>query len=316
MFATQIISAGSEILREAPMIGNNGCLISFQGGFDMLSKEKQKRFLTLQRRDCRCFEVPCEESVLRKITGANSFPTQGERFIGEVYEHSSRINHACLSNTFSTFTSEGNVIIYAGRDIEEGEELGRDYMLGIAPDHETVLFRREILQKVYGFHCICDACVNRFDSASRDFYSPESKKKRVELSSNSRYTTQLLGKHTEEEIASWKRVEDWMESIPEQVGSLSFLEPLLTSCIDHGVAGSFTNDPAQIPIGLSGVLKSPLRNYFEQNNPLDLSEDTLLAAELGYTPITLIACENSYSFGLRARSSVPHHPMHPSDRRS
>ena len=161
MVALKNISPGTKILIEAPiftvsmpeMIAGQGFRIQdmvadIEHQFSKLSLPQQEEFLALH--DHR---FPGDsESHLLTIFRSNAYNT-GDNHVG-AFPKTARINHSCRPNC-RNFWSEGTGtrIIYAQREIREGEEITVSYI----PLLKSIKDRQARLQQ-YGFVCDCAAC--------------------------------------------------------------------------------------------------------------------------------------------------------------
>jgi hypothetical protein len=126
-------------------------------GFSTLSPDQQTEVLRLH--DHR-FPNEEKQSQLLTIFRSNAY-NSGNDYIG-LFPKCARINHSCRPNA-GNFWSEKTArrIIYAGRDIEMGEEITVSYI----PLLKSIKQRQERLQQ-YGFICTCSACQSS-DSSKR-----------------------------------------------------------------------------------------------------------------------------------------------------
>jgi hypothetical protein len=119
-------------------------LADIEKGFSSLSPEQQSHLLTIFR--------------------SNAY-NSGDDHIG-LFPKCARINHSCKPNCLNFWSEKTSKrIIYAGRDIEKGEEITVSYIPLLKPIQQ----RQERLQQ-YGFKCTCSAC-----------QSTESSKRRVKI---------------------------------------------------------------------------------------------------------------------------------------
>lgn len=164
------MSAGTKILIEAPlftvpmpeMITGKGfrlqdMIADIEAQFSKLSLPQQEEFLALH--DHR---FPGDsDSHLLTIFRSNAYNT-GENHVG-AFPKTARINHSCRPNC-GNFWSEGTGrrIIYARREIGEGEELTVSYI----PLLKSIKERQARLRQ-YGFVCDCIACQDSESSKKR-----------------------------------------------------------------------------------------------------------------------------------------------------
>ena len=83
--------------------------------------------------------------------------------IGGIFPHISRANHACNANCRYKYNN-GQIEVWARRDIEEGEEVTISYRScgssfpGLAWD--VVTSRQQQLKRAYNFECTCSLCMS------------------------------------------------------------------------------------------------------------------------------------------------------------
>jgi hypothetical protein len=136
-------------------------LADIEKGFSFLSLEQQTEVLQLH--DHRFLNEE-NQSHLLTIFRSNAY-NSGDDHIGLVPK-CARINHSCRPNCLNFWSEKTSKrIIYAGRDIEKGEEITVSYI----PLLKSTQQRQERLQQ-YGFTCTCSAC-----------QSSESSKRRVKI---------------------------------------------------------------------------------------------------------------------------------------
>jgi len=93
---------------------------------------------------------------------SNAIP--GARNEQAVYATICRFNHSCTPNAaYKWRDDEGNQVVLAARDIEEGEEICVSYFDG---RFQAVDKRRERTLESWGFRCQCEAC--RLDGAEAE----------------------------------------------------------------------------------------------------------------------------------------------------
>ena len=127
-----------------------------------LSPEKKKIYYSLSN----CFSVKenieyseasvCENNHISNAVGifrTNCFDMNG--FGCALYASIARVNHACAPNArqhYDELTQSEHLV--ACKDIEINEEVTISYI----DIRQSTTQRREILQKSYGFHCVCSLC--------------------------------------------------------------------------------------------------------------------------------------------------------------
>lgn len=95
--------------------------------------------------------------------------------VSAVYTDFSLLNHCCVPNCCNK-SENGVMMVYALRDIEEGEELCISY---IGDVHRLLpgKFRREKLVEVFGFECECHVCINEKVVGSKSWLLEQQKKR-------------------------------------------------------------------------------------------------------------------------------------------
>jgi hypothetical protein len=162
IFATQFIAQGSPILLEAPLVSipmpskitSQGFRITdmvsdITSAFGSLPLSDQNIFLSLH--DHR-FPSEQDQSHLLTIFRSNAFNIEDDR-IG-LFPKLARINHSCRPNAGNGWSEKTQKrVIYAMRDIGEGEEITVSYIPLLKPTSE-----RQARLAQYGFLCDCAAC--------------------------------------------------------------------------------------------------------------------------------------------------------------
>ena len=171
VFATRLIPQGSSIITEAPLISiampstitSQGFRIAdlispITAAFDTLSPSDQNVFLSLHD-----FRFPSEQDQnhLLTIFRSNAYNT-GDNRIG-LFPETARINHDCRPNAGNWWSEKMQKrVIYAMKDIEEGEEITVSYI----PLLKTTSERQARLAQ-YGFICSCSACSDESGEGGR-----------------------------------------------------------------------------------------------------------------------------------------------------
>ena len=99
--------------------------------------------------------------------------------VSAVYTDFSLLNHCCVPNCHGNEKTENGVkVVYALRDIEEGEELCISYIRDV---HRLLpgKFRREKLMEVFGFECVCPVCVDERVVGTESWLLDQQKKRFV-----------------------------------------------------------------------------------------------------------------------------------------
>ncbi|KAG9229555.1 hypothetical protein BJ875DRAFT_474513 [Amylocarpus encephaloides] len=122
---------------------------NLEAAYSKLSAAGQLEYTSLHD-----FRFPSEENQNRLLTifRSNAYTT-GDSNIG-LFPRIARINHSCRPNCGNWWSSKnGHRVIYAARDIEEGEEITVSYipLLMKGKDRQARLAQ-------YGFTCDCAAC--------------------------------------------------------------------------------------------------------------------------------------------------------------
>lgn len=162
MFAKHILKRGTVVIIENPlvaiplpeMVPGQGFKIldiitSLETAYNDLSSTDQNAFT-----DLHDFRFPSEENQNRLLTifRSNAYNT-GDSRVG-LFPKIARINHSCTPNSGNEWVEgAGYRVIYASRDIEEGEEITVSYipLLKKTADRQSRLGQ-------YGFTCDCSAC--------------------------------------------------------------------------------------------------------------------------------------------------------------
>ena len=160
-----------------------------ESGFRLLSPSQQEEFMSLH--DFR-FPSETEQSHLLTIFRSNAYNTGDDR-IG-LFPKTARINHSCRPNSGNWWS--GNMqrrVIYAMRDIEEGEEITVSYipLLKSTKERQTRLAQ-------YGFECDCVACAQE---------SREGDKRRVMIGEWLEDLEGKMGRKSKKSEVNKKRIE-------------------------------------------------------------------------------------------------------------
>ncbi|KAL0258996.1 hypothetical protein SLS55_006501, partial [Diplodia seriata] len=157
IIATSAIPKGTRIICEQPIFklpSYSPSTIYIAGivGAELhkLSKDKQRAYFSLPNR------YKAKYGVFAGIAQTNSFPLGYDEVteIG-VFLEASCIKHACKANTQEAWNPNiDRLTVHAVKDIEEGEEITRDYL----PDVETYPDRQAKLKADFDFDCLCELC--------------------------------------------------------------------------------------------------------------------------------------------------------------
>lgn len=113
-----------------------------------------------------------------------------------IFPKIARINHSCRPNAGNAWSDSRNArVIYAYRDIEEGEEITVSYIPLIKSKKE----RNQRLEQ-YGFECTCEACA--LDAEK----SKESDKNRWRISEGLEDLTTKVGDGKERKPETWDKM--------------------------------------------------------------------------------------------------------------
>jgi hypothetical protein len=132
---------------------------SIHASFDTLSPSQKEDFLELHE-----VRFPSEEdrSSLMTIFRSNAYNT-GSSKVG-IFPKIARINHSCRPNSGNYWSVKNEQrVIFAARDIEEGEEITVSYI----PLLKSIQERHSRLRQ-YGFTCDCAACQSSESSMRRE----------------------------------------------------------------------------------------------------------------------------------------------------
>ncbi|KAF7891223.1 uncharacterized protein EAF02_001548 [Botrytis sinoallii] len=216
MFATEIISKNTEILREAPLILGGPTWPGREAAYNMLRSSKKAAVDSLSKM-CICGKKPelCLETPLMKRWAVNSFEMNPFLQVGDttnnncIYDKACRINHACVPNCSRAFNSEHSISIRAMRDIKKGDEITINY--GV---YGTCSFRATNISERWKFTCTCNACVKK-DFVPETGYAEYAHNKRLlcfELP-----LSIPLGAKTTEEAATSKEIIEWADMIEDDI---------------------------------------------------------------------------------------------------
>jgi hypothetical protein len=113
----------------------------------------------------------CNVAAIFHNNAFGGAPNDGKS-VTELYLNVSKINHSCLPNTlFHSNPKLDGGRLHALRDIEAGEEITYQYIPLVA----SLELRLQMLQKGWGFSCLCAAC----DTTTK--YGEESKIRRQKM---------------------------------------------------------------------------------------------------------------------------------------
>ncbi|KAI0132117.1 hypothetical protein BJ170DRAFT_577346, partial [Xylariales sp. AK1849] len=164
VFATALIRAGTRIMVEEPLFSINPPDFVPGRGYEVqamvtdvdeavtrLSREQQDEFLS-----CHEYRLPTEASSEHRnmfIFRSNAYTlTDGTV---AMFPKIAKINHSCRPNAANVWSEASRLrIIWAARDIEQGEEVTVTYAPLLKSHDER---QRRLAQ--YGFRCGCEACL-------------------------------------------------------------------------------------------------------------------------------------------------------------
>ncbi len=154
VIALQDLEIGTVVLRESPLFVAASIIDdeSLIDAFQACSNETLEKICSL-----------CGEGLKGKIR-TNGVALCSEGAVGGVFEHFSRLNHACSSNCSFNFL-ETEMEVKTIRFVKFGEQLTINYRPN---DHLSSFERKISLLKRFGFLCECEMCVKelREDDAS------------------------------------------------------------------------------------------------------------------------------------------------------
>ena len=283
VFAKQSIKSGAEIFREAAIVPNERNYFCVEACVDILPEGKKKKFMALQSK-CRCGQSPCKETEVMKIFLENVFEispdesSNGQRH-SLVYEIAARVNHSCLPNSIYGFTKDLYISFRAIKNIKAGEEITFDYM--DAESHSVRELRRNWISYYRGFRCCCHAC-------SRDLGIPAGSELSTSSTKQSRKTrmtsqeslaemamfekqnphTEVLGKHTEAELAKFHEINKWALDFIAKVSSDCEQTPWSTRVSEFG--GTQTKSLFETTIHMISALTNMVGDIWERNNEFGL----------------------------------------------
>lgn len=277
MFATEIISKNTEILREAPLILGGPTWPGREAAYNMLPLSKKTAVDSLSKM-CICGKSPelCLETPLMKRWAVNSFEMNPFLQLGDttnnncIYDKACRINHACVPNCSRAFNSEHSISIRAMRDIKRGEEITINY--GV---YGTYSFRATNIAEKWKFTCTCNACVKKY-------FVPETGY--AEYAYNKRllcFELPLLiplGAKTAEEAATSKEIIKWANMIEDDIlKAEAYWYAHTDELVSRGITRlRFTPEWKDLNV-------SPTRNFLvnghekflRENNKYDLSDKVI-----------------------------------------
>lgn len=163
-FAAYTLEPGEVVLREEPVIlitpppmrqgmGYDVHEVGrrVQSAFDLLPEEVRTDILSLSSHSSAAEKNSLNYDPLNAIFRSNAYVSGDE--IG-LFPKIARINHSCRPNTSYFWDAKQNKrIVYATRQIQQGEELSVSY-ISLLTTHEE---RQKRLNK-YGFICACEEC--------------------------------------------------------------------------------------------------------------------------------------------------------------
>ena len=178
LFAARSIPRGTRIIEESPLLAmphEQGCdlsAINLENALQGLNREQRDKFFELHRNRglssqesqeltnlnrggladaAAIFEANCVEMSEINTTRAG------------VFEHYSRINHACNPNVHNSYNlTLGKLTVHAIQQINKGEELLTSYIDGTCKTRQQ---RQKILID-WGFECGCKTCTGPKAAAS------------------------------------------------------------------------------------------------------------------------------------------------------
>lgn len=175
LVATRAIQQGTKIIVEEPLIlvpmpamvpgmgfRLEDMISDIEAAFEKLMSDQKEVFLALSDH-----KFPSEKDQTRLLTilRSNAFNT-GESHIG-LFPKIARINHSCRPNAGNWWSEKtGRRVIFAARDIQEGEEITFSYTPLLKSTEE-----RQARLSQYGFKCDCAACHSSKSSEIRTYMS-------------------------------------------------------------------------------------------------------------------------------------------------
>ncbi|OCL09201.1 SET domain-containing protein [Glonium stellatum] len=164
VFAARTLQPGTPIIREGPLVTilpppvadgadypREAIMSSLRNAFSSLSESDQSLYLSLYAHVFPTEQLQTDEDYLMPIFRSNSFNT-GDSF--GLFPKVSRINHSCRPNAAYFWNQRlGKRIVYAAREIKEGEEILVSYIPLLMTKAERAMRLNQ-----YGFKCDCDAC--------------------------------------------------------------------------------------------------------------------------------------------------------------
>lgn len=178
LFAARSIPRGTRIIEESPLLAmphEQGCdlsAIKLENALQGLSREQRGKFFELHRNRGLSNQQPQELTDLNRggladaaaIFAVNCVEMQEINTTrAGVFEHYSRINHACNPNVHNSYNlTLGKLTVHAIQQINKGEEILTSYIDGTCSTRKQ---RQQILSR-WGFECGCKSCTGPKAAAS------------------------------------------------------------------------------------------------------------------------------------------------------
>lgn len=166
MVASKKLYQGTLLLAETPLIDavfedNDEALLNIIRTFGKMDEKRKGEFASLYDPE-KSSDKKMSRSKILRIFLANCVDIKGlneEDDHRGVFLRFSRINHSCSPNSVISWSklAPSEISIRASKDIDDGEEITINYIRD-----EGCFYlkksRKEILQKIWNFDCLCDLC--------------------------------------------------------------------------------------------------------------------------------------------------------------
>ncbi|EFX05802.1 set domain containing protein [Grosmannia clavigera kw1407] len=122
-----------------------------------------KLFQMLPAEDFSPENAPPVFSHIEKVFASNSFAMTVKGYAYKaLFPNVAKINHDCRPNLSADIFGETmTMVVWANRDIEEGEELTISYLNDLLPSDR----RSKVIKRRWDFQCQCDLCTGKADGA-------------------------------------------------------------------------------------------------------------------------------------------------------
>eukprot|EP00918_Siedleckia_nematoides_P076827 GHVU01167905.1.p1 GENE.GHVU01167905.1~~GHVU01167905.1.p1 ORF type:complete len:385 (+),score=43.35 GHVU01167905.1:221-1375(+) len=187
LFAAEDIATGESVLICSAVIESPATIVGMYRRFKCMT-DNEKKFITGVSPDGFCI-APAEEGEVRGwcsddelrpfahfvcVMRTKSFSKSVQEDAFALYPDAMYANHSCEPNV--SYRSIGGRLCYiALRPVKKGEEITMTYIEGL---FAGTVYRREVIQRRYGFTCGCPRCASAADG-SRQLTCPHCKAMRA-----------------------------------------------------------------------------------------------------------------------------------------